>query len=135
MALITWGPEWSVGLATIDTQHQKWIGYVNELNDAMAQGKGKDVLEKILAGLVDYTKIHFSNEELLFKTYGYPEAISHKASHDELTKKVLQFQKDYHEGKAIMSVEIMVLLKDWLFKHIKGTDMKYAPFLKSKGIS
>lgn len=135
MALITWSAEWSVGLVTIDTQHQKLIGYINELNDAMAQRKGKDVIEKILAGLVEYTKTHFANEEMLFRTHGYPEALSHKTKHDELTKKVIAFQKDFHDGKMVMSVEIMAFLKDWLFNHIKGTDMKYAPFLKSKGVA
>lgn len=135
MALINWSAEWSVGLVTIDTQHQKLIGYINELNEAMAQRKGKDIVEKILAGLVEYTKTHFANEELLFRTHNYPEAVAHKMKHDELAKKVMQFQKDFHDGKTVMSVEIMAFLKDWLLNHIKGTDMKYSPFLKSKGVS
>lgn len=49
MAFIPWGAEFSVSIASIDEQHKKLVGYVNELNDAMAQRKGKDVLEKSLA--------------------------------------------------------------------------------------
>ncbi len=135
MALITWGSEFSVGINSIDEQHKKLVGYVNELNDAMAQGKGKDVLEKILGSLVDYTKTHFAHEERLFKAHAYPEGSTHKAKHDELTKKVIQFQKDLHDGKTVMSVEIMAFLKDWLLNHIKGTDMKYSPYLKAKGVN
>jgi len=135
MALITWGAEYSVGISSIDAQHQKLVVLVNDLNDAMAQGKGKDVLEKILAGLVDYPKTHFAHEESLFKTYGYPEATAHKMKHDDLTKKVLQFQQDLNAGKAVMSVQIMSFLKDWLLNHIKGTDMKYSAFLKGKGVN
>lgn len=135
MALINWSADFSVGIGSIDEEHKKLAGYVNELNDAMAQRKGKDVLEKILGGLVDYTKTHFAREEQLFKTHGYPESMSHKAKHDELTKKVMAFQKDLHDGKAVMSVEIMAFLKDWLLNHIKVTDMKYGPFLKGKGVS
>ncbi|HSW64924.1 MAG TPA: bacteriohemerythrin [Dissulfurispiraceae bacterium] len=135
MTMITWSSEFSVGIGSIDEQHKKLVGLVNDLNDAMGKGKGKDVLEKILAGLVDYTKTHFANEEQLFKTLGYPESMSHKTKHDELTKKVLQFQKDLHDGKVVMSVEIMAFLKDWLLNHIKGTDMKYSSFMKSKGVA
>ena len=135
MALINWSADFSVGIGSIDEEHKKLAGYVNELNDAMAQRKGKDVLEKILGGLVDYTKTHFAREEQLFKAHGYPESMSHKAKHDELTKKVMAFQKDLHDGKAVMSVEIMAFLKDWLLNHIKVTDMKYGPFLKGKGVS
>lgn len=135
MALINWSNEFSVGISSIDVQHQKLVGLVNELNDAMAQRKGKEVLEKILTGLVDYTKTHFAAEESLFRTHGYPEAVAHKMKHDELAKKVMAFQKDFHDGKSVMSVEIMAFLKDWLLNHIKGTDMKYSPFLKSKGVA
>lgn len=135
MALIAWGAEYSVGIASIDAQHQKLAAMINELNDAMAQGKGKEVLEKILAELVDYTKTHFATEEKLFSTYAYPEAAAHKLKHGELTKKVMQFQQDLHAGKSIMSVEIMAFLKDWLLNHIKGTDIRYSAFLKGKGVS
>ncbi len=135
MALITWGTEYSVGINSIDDQHKKLVGFVNDLNDAMAQRKGKDILEKILGGLVEYTKTHFAHEEQLFRAHGYPEATAHKMKHDDLTKKVLQFQQDLHAGKAVMSVEIMAFLKDWLLNHIKGTDMKYSAFLKGKGVN
>ena len=30
-------------------------------------------------------------------------------------------------------IQITNFLKDWLNKHILGTDQKYAPFLKTKG--
>jgi len=33
-----------------------------------------------------------------------------------------------------MSVEVMEFLKDWLEKHILGTDRKYGPFLNDKGV-
>ena len=36
---------------------------INDLNDAMRQGKGKDVLGKIDKELVGYTVTHFRTEE------------------------------------------------------------------------
>jgi hemerythrin len=59
MALITWNDSLSVKVAEIDEQHKKLIAMINELNDAMRLGKGKDVLGKIVNGLVTYTTTHF----------------------------------------------------------------------------
>ena len=44
MALLTWQDKYSVGIAQIDDQHKQLIIMINELNDAMLAGKGKDVL-------------------------------------------------------------------------------------------
>jgi len=55
MALITWNAALSVGVKEIDDQHKKLIDLVNQLNDAMHAGKGRDVLGAVLAELVKYT--------------------------------------------------------------------------------
>jgi hemerythrin len=36
---------------------------INELRNAMADGKGKEVLERTLGNLASYTAYHFSSEE------------------------------------------------------------------------
>ena len=46
MALLNWSSELSVGIPKIDQQHQKLVGFLNELYDAMQAGKGRDVLGK-----------------------------------------------------------------------------------------
>ena len=43
MALINWNDSFSVNVAVIDQQHKKLVDMINDLNDAMKQGKGKDV--------------------------------------------------------------------------------------------
>jgi hemerythrin len=40
MSLIQWNDRLSVHVAEIDGQHQKLVGMINDLNDAMRQGKG-----------------------------------------------------------------------------------------------
>jgi hemerythrin len=44
MALIQWNDSLSVNVVEIDKQHQKLVRMINELNDAMRQGKGKEAL-------------------------------------------------------------------------------------------
>jgi hemerythrin len=135
MALITWNESYSVKVKQFDDQHKKLIDMVNELHDAMKVGKGKDLLEKILAGLIQYTVTHFANEERLMKQHNYPGYEQHKKEHHLLTLQVKDVQKKYHEGDAVLSQSVLTFLKEWLQNHIKGTDKNYAPFLNSKGVS
>ncbi len=135
MALITWENSYSVKIKNIDSQHQKLFALINELYEAMNQGKGRDAAGKILDELVNYTKTHFAYEEQLLKSNNYVNFTAHKAEHDIFTAKVVEFQKQYNEGKALLALPLMNFLKDWLSNHIRGTDQKYSSYLTGKGIS
>ena len=135
MAFIDWTDELSVNIKTIDDQHKELIKMINELSEAMKVGKGKDVMGKVLAKLLDYTKMHFGTEERFFETHKYPGYISHKAEHDKLTKQVMDLKTRFDSGQSVITVEVMSFLKDWLQKHIIGTDKKYSTFLIGKGVS
>jgi hemerythrin len=130
--MFEWKPEYSVQIATIDTQHQRLFALAAELHKAMLQGKGKEVLEPALARLVDYTKAHFANEEAFMRKHGYPGSDGHKMEHDKLTAQVLEFQKKFHNHQTLLTTELMIFLKDWLEKHIQGSDMKYSMHIRGK---
>ncbi len=134
MAIISWKDEYSVGISEIDRQHHKIIDLINQLNDAMTEGKGKESLGKILADLVGYTHNHFKAEEKLFDQYGYPDAEEHKIKHQKMTEKVLDLQEQFKQRKITITFEVMDFLQKWLDKHILGTDKKYGPYLNSKGV-
>lgn len=135
MALMTWSDSLSVNIKEIDEQHQKLVGMINDLHDAMKVGKGSDVTGTILTGLVQYVAVHFAAEEKLMKAHSYPEFLKHKAEHENLTKQAMELQKQFNEGKPVLTVELMNFLKNWLTTHIQGTDKKYGPFLNGKGIN
>jgi hemerythrin len=134
MALIAWEDKLSVNIKEIDEQHKNLINLVNEMHDAMKAGKGNDTIGKVLSGLVDYTKMHFATEERLMNAHGYPEYLKHKKEHDDLTRKAVDLQNQFQSGKAVLNLEVMQFLRDWLTKHIMGTDKTYGPFLNGKGI-
>lgn len=134
MALFVWKDAYSVNIKEIDDQHKKLIDMINELNDAMAQGKAKEMLGAILDKLVAYTASHFAVEERLMQTHGYDDYPAHKEKHEKMTAKVLDLQRQFKSGQAAMTIEVMNFLKNWLDKHIVGTDMKYSAFLNSKGV-
>lgn len=134
MAVLSWKPELATDIRQIDADHQKLIGLINELHDAMAAGKANDVLGKILGELISYTKKHFTTEETLMKLHGYPDFAAHKKEHEDLTKTVLELQEKFNAGKGGLTISTFSFLKDWLTRHILGTDKRYAPYLRAKGV-
>ena len=135
MPLMTWTKEMSVGVGILDSDHQKLVGLLNDLHDALRAGRSKDALGKILDSLIDYTKTHFAREERFFAQTNYPDTAAHKKLHDDLTRQVLDVQKKYKSGATpVLSIEVMDFLKKWLVDHIQGTDKKYGPHLNGKGI-
>ncbi len=132
--LMPWKDEYSVKIKHIDDQHKGLVKLVNELHVAMLSGHAKDSLASILSQLISYTRAHFITEEVLLQAQGYPELAAHKAEHESLTAKVLQFQKEFVAGKAMLSMEILEFLKNWLKNHIMGTDKRYSPFMNAKGV-
>ncbi|MCP4353146.1 MAG: hemerythrin family protein [Desulfobacterales bacterium] len=134
MPLIQWDDSLNVNVAEIDRQHQRLVEMINDLDDAMRQGKGKDVLGKIIDGLIAYAATHFRTEERYFDLFGYPEANNHKKEHSEFVKKISEFKDGFEKGKLGLSIQVMNFLRDWLQKHIKEVDKKYGPFFNEMGL-
>jgi hemerythrin-like metal-binding protein len=134
MALITWNDSYSVKIKEMDNQHKKLIDLINTLHDAMKVGKGKEAVGEISTALVDYTKRHFSAEEMLMKLHDYPGYEDQKRAHMQLVSQIAVIQKKYEDG-TVLSQDVITFLKNWLVNHIQGMDQKYGPYLIDKGVN
>lgn len=136
MPLMEWNAKLGVGVRAIDDDHQKLVGMVNDLYDAMRTAQGKEVLGKVLDGLISYTKTHFAREEQLMAIHKYPQADAHHKEHVALATKVLEVQAKFKSGNtAILSMEVLNFLREWLIKHIQASDAALGAFLKSKNVA
>jgi len=135
MPFIGWNDDLSVGVGMFDDDHKKLIDFINKLHVGLLAGEGISAMSFILDGLVDYTRVHFKREEDQMVKHGYPAYAEHKGEHEALVAKVASFQGQYKNGKAAFSLELMSFLRDWLVKHIQGSDMKYRDFFKGRGVN
>ncbi|MBF0538077.1 MAG: hemerythrin family protein [Nitrospirae bacterium] len=135
MQFIDWSAKLAVNVSEIDKQHKKLVDIVNELYAAMQAGKGAAVMGKVLSELITYTKDHFAYEEKLMLQHKYNDMTKHKTEHDKLTKQVLDLQKQFADGKMVVTIEVMNFLKKWLGEHILDKDKLFAAFLNQKGIT
>ncbi|MCP3175704.1 bacteriohemerythrin [Desulfuromonas sp. KJ2020] len=132
--LMSWGPAFSVGIVEIDRQHKKLLALVNKLYRALKGGQGNQVLGEVLDELIAYTQGHFSSEERMLQSKGYPDLAAHKKLHADLVEQVASLREQFSQGKATLSSDVFNFLKSWLTNHIQKTDKAYGPFLNSHGI-
>ena len=130
--MFEWNQNYSVGVQSIDAQHQTLFAIARELYNAMNAGKGKSVVGRILDRLVQYTAMHFAHEERLMRQSAYPGLEKHREEHAGMTAKVLQFQSEYRAGKVNLTVQLLQFLKTWLNRHIAESDSAFAPYLKAR---
>lgn len=126
MAYLTWSDDLAVGNTFIDNDHKKLIEMVNRLHQLMSEGKGKDVMHKVLHNLISYTQEHFRREEDLMRNIRYPGFFEHKEEHEKLVAQVLDLQHKFESGTATLSIQVLHFLRDWLVNHIGKSDMDLA---------
>ncbi len=132
--LFRWDESFMVGIAEIDRQHKLLVDIVNELYYEAGNNCSHEMLGRILNGLVEYTKTHFAYEEGLLAMHGYPDLGPHQLKHKKLVARVMEFQGRVTANDESVLEELLQFLKNWLANHIQGTDKKYVPFLKEKGV-
>lgn len=128
---INWNNKLSLGISSVDLEHKRLINLANQLAVAIIDGEGKEHLKMVLDKLLDYTATHFKNEEALFNKFKYPESDVHIEEHRKLTHQVMDLHK---EISLRFAGNIVEFLESWLVDHILKYDIKYAEYLKDRGV-
>lgn len=131
MPLITWTGRLSTGLAEQDEQHKALIAIINRLNDAMQEGRGVRILGGVLCELAEYTEYHFGYEEDIMALYTHARVSEHRAEHARFTHAVGLFKKRFDAGSAVLTIEVMNLLRIWFFNHVLKEDKHLAQALSN----
>ncbi|MFI5109507.1 MAG: bacteriohemerythrin [Terriglobales bacterium] len=134
MSLITWDQTYSVRVKRIDEQHQQLFALINELHEAMREGKRQTIVQDTLRRLAVYTVTHFRAEEELLRKSNFPGLAEHHAEHQKYVARVHQFEEDLKAGHNTTSVAVLQFLRDWLAEHILRTDRSYSAYLNAQGV-
>jgi len=136
MEFFSWNEKYSTNVEKIDADHKKIISLFNEVYDKVFQCEDidaeRELTKQTLNKLLAYIQYHFTAEEELMMKHDYPAYIEHKQEHDYYIAEVNKLLVEYEQGGVALSFPTFMLLKDWIAKHILGTDQKYGPFLRNK---
>jgi len=131
MTIAIWNPRYETGIAHIDSQHQALFQALNDLAESFQEGRAESQVQQSLAFLARYAGEHFQAEEEFMREAGYPGLASHAVEHNQLFENLHDLQAQVAAGKAV-TMEVTVLLADWLRQHIHQSDMGYVDFLRER---
>lgn len=133
-----WTQEMSVGIETIDVQHQELLKRINDLLQAIKEQRCKTEIDGTIKFLDDYARFHFSEEEKDMQESGYDELEDHRKHHAVYLNNIKELKELASQPRIQgMSYELSVttnqVVVDWIVDHIMKIDRKFGKYVKGQG--
>ena len=124
MALLEWKPEFSVGNASIDHEHQHMIQAINDLYEQLAESLDAENVEAILGEIHADISAHFALEERLMREADYVEYEDHKADHEDLLDQILNLMDSFFGDPEVGRKLLQTQLSSWFGHHFASFDAR-----------
>jgi hemerythrin-like metal-binding protein len=124
-ALCVWDQTFSTLVDDMDEQHKVLFRLINDLGSAVASKSSLEVIVPIVNELVNYTEFHFGEEEDYMHKTGFVGVDAQVEAHRAFVKKIKDVQRSIRNGETAGINDVLLFLRDWLFRHIKGMDVQY----------
>lgn len=135
MPIAIWSDDYLTGDDLVDEHHRKIFDVVNDLHDAIHDGRGRAALGPTLTKLWEYTAMHFAVEEQLMDSAGYPDLDPHRRAHWEGRHLASGLIDRYRLGGVILPESLCQDLARWLVGHICGHDRRMIQWLRARAAS
>jgi len=129
MSVIEWNNSFVLGVPEIDGHHQHLLELFNKTYQVFVAQAGRGALETVLDELVNYATYHFAAEERLMAECGYQSLPQHRREHEGFIERITVQQHDFYAGRTTLTLELIVLLRDWVLDHILRCDKELAAVL------
>ncbi len=128
---IEWDDEMNVGIPEIDEDHKPIISLINGLNRAITEGKSPTEVKRRLQLIVDDAMRHFSQEEMLFQEWQYPDSAAHARMHAHILNALKAIKAELIPyGLDTSWIDVGLRIKRILIDHFQNEDVKYAEFYR-----
>ena len=132
MQFLQWSDQYKTGIPGIDREHRELFSYVKNFSEAAVDASSRDKMADLLEFLVNYTRQHFSAEEVLMKRVAYPRFDEHRAAHEALIDKIAGLVRDFQSETEIHPEQVSDFLTEWWSRHVLEEDFGYIPWVSSK---
>lgn len=121
--VIEWRDGFKIGVGQVDQEHRHLFTLVRALN----LGSVDQTVEELL----DYVVTHFSNEQELMETSGYPAFEQHLKLHEEFGAQVADFLGNGDAWSEERIQDLRRFLNKWLIGHIMTHDLRFGKWYAS----
>jgi hemerythrin len=122
--VIEWREGFKIGIAQVDQEHRHLFTLVRALNLQSVQHTVEELL--------DYVVTHFSNEQDLMESSGYPAFEQHLRLHEEFGAHVADFLGNEEDWTEERVQELRRFLNKWLIGHIMTHDLRFGKWHASQ---
>jgi len=124
MSLLVWKPEYSLGVASVDEEHQQMINMINDAYTQMLDCNGLDRPELFLSDIYIAIAAHFAHEEHLMVQAKYPEYQEHRADHKQLLQEIRDIMEGYLANPEGAQEQLKIGLTEWFSGHFSTFDAR-----------
>jgi len=125
MTLIEWKPEFSLGIPSVDYEHEELIALLNELHEGLGEGRDAETVGAFLGEVHARIAAHFALEERVMRERRYDQYDAHKADHEALLDELREIMDDYDSGAyETLQPRLSEALRTWFTRHFKTHDAR-----------
>ena len=125
MPLLSWKPGYSVNEAVLDKHHQKLFSLLNTVYENVMNSQEVDCVLPLIDELSEHTTCHFTAEEQYMREKEFHEIDAHIEKHREFTHTIESLKTNYHGNNLEVTQELIIVLGEWLLRHVLKEDRKY----------
>jgi hemerythrin len=124
MTLLTWQPEFSVGVEAVDFEHREMIDLINKLYEEMEGKMDADSIERFLGDIHATISAHFALEERMMRRAKYPEYEAHKNDHEDLLDQVRDLMDIFVASPEKGVLVLQKQMSAWFESHFSTFDAR-----------
>jgi hemerythrin-like metal-binding protein len=133
MPAIVWRDTYNVGVRSIDRQHRKIVGTLNELYDLRTARDREKQLKRVFESLRRYIEQHFAAEEAYIRKHGCPGGDEQHLEHQRFIDTVCSHQKTFLKSQPVVVLNLFNFIWDWFAHHILEVDKRCLASQRSVG--
>lgn len=128
--VFNWNESFLVGISMVDDEHQKLVDLINDVGEVALTNQQPDSekLKTACNAMLDYTRVHFRDEEAMIKSVGLaPEYVRyHQGLHKAFVDEAALLADRAGDLSPDETEQMLGYLVDWLAYHILGVDQGMA---------
>ena len=133
MPFVEWETRYLLGIEEFDAHHKHLVDLLNGVYDMfVSRAADEGELQRVLDEMTEYSNYHFNLEEQWMSDVDYPKYKEHVLEHKRFIYKLYEFNKQFNDDRASLTLEIVSFLRRWLLDHILNVDAEYGAYIRLK---